>query len=51
MLDAVERHYGIAHRWFRAKAGILGLDRLELADQYAPDRRGAARSTTPRPAA
>lgn len=36
MLDAVERHYGLAHRWFRAKAGILGLDRLELHDQYAP---------------
>ena len=36
MLDAVERHYGIAHRWFRVKAGILGVDRLELHDQYAP---------------
>jgi oligoendopeptidase F len=36
MLDAVERHYGIAHRWFRVKAGILGIDRLELHDQYAP---------------
>lgn len=36
MLDAVEGHYGIAHRWFRVKAGILGLDRLELHDQYAP---------------
>jgi oligoendopeptidase F len=36
MLDAVERHYPVAHRWFRVKAGILGLDRLELHDQYAP---------------
>jgi oligoendopeptidase F len=36
MLDAVERHYGIAHRWFRVKAGILGIERLELHDQYAP---------------
>ncbi len=36
MLDAVERHYGLAQRWFRVKAGILGLDRLELHDQYAP---------------
>ncbi|WP_217912912.1 M3 family oligoendopeptidase [Miltoncostaea marina] len=36
MLDAVERHYGIAHRWFRVKAGLLGLERLELHDQYAP---------------
>lgn len=36
MLDAVEVHYPLAHRWFRVKAGILGLDRLELHDQYAP---------------
>ena len=36
MLDAVERHYGLAQRWFRVKAGILGIDRLELHDQYAP---------------
>lgn len=42
MLDAVERHYPIAHRWFRVKADLLGLDRLELHDQYAPI--GAARS-------
>ena len=42
MLDAVERHYDLAHRWFRVKAGILGLDRLELHDQYAPI--GAGRS-------
>lgn len=36
MMDAVDRHYPLAQRWFRAKAGILGLDRLTLADQYAP---------------
>jgi oligoendopeptidase F len=36
MLDAVERHYPIAHRWFRIKAGILGVGKLELHDQYAP---------------
>jgi oligoendopeptidase F len=42
MMDAVERHYGLAHRWFRTKARILGLDRLALADQYAPI--GGARS-------
>ncbi|MCB0872880.1 MAG: M3 family oligoendopeptidase [Actinobacteria bacterium] len=36
MMDAVEAHYGLAQRWFRAKAGILGLERLELWDQYAP---------------
>jgi len=36
MLDAVEANYPIAQRWFRAKAGVLGLDKLELHDQYAP---------------
>ena len=36
MLDAVERHYPLAQRWFRAKAGLLGLERIALADQYAP---------------
>lgn len=44
MLDAVERHYGLAHRWFRVKAGILGLEKLELWDQYAPI--GESRSVT-----
>lgn len=42
MMAAVERHFGLAHRWFRTKARILGLDRLALADQYAP--LGGARS-------
>ncbi len=36
MMAAVERHYDLAQRWFRAKATLLGLDRLELWDQYAP---------------
>ncbi len=36
MMEAVERSYGLAQRWFRAKAGLLGLPRLELWDQYAP---------------
>jgi len=36
MMDAVERRYELAQRWFRSKAGLLGLDVLELADQYAP---------------
>jgi oligoendopeptidase F len=36
MLAAVERHYPLAQRWFRVKAGLLGLPRLHLADQYAP---------------
>ena len=50
MLDAVERHYRVAHRWFRVKAGILGLERLELHDQYAPIGE-FRRWTTPRPGA
>jgi oligoendopeptidase F len=36
MMTAIENRYGIAQRWFRHKAGLLGLDRLALADQYAP---------------
>jgi len=36
MMEAVEAHYGLAQRWFQAKAAILGLERLELWDQYAP---------------
>lgn len=36
MLDAVARNYPLAQRWFTAKATILGLDKLGLADQYAP---------------
>ena len=36
MMSTVEGHYGLAHRWFRVKARLLGLDRLHLADQYAP---------------
>ncbi|MCU0307576.1 MAG: M3 family oligoendopeptidase [Thermoleophilia bacterium] len=36
MMDAVEGHYGLAQRWFGVKARILGLERLHLADQYAP---------------
>jgi oligoendopeptidase F len=44
MLTATQEHYDIARRWFTAKARLLGLDRLELADQYAP--LGEARSFT-----
>jgi len=36
MLTATEESYGIGRKWFEAKARILGLDKLELADQYAP---------------
>ena len=36
MMTATEEAYPIARKWFEAKAGFLDLDRLELADQYAP---------------
>jgi oligoendopeptidase F len=36
MMAATEESYRIARRWFETKAGLLGLDKLELADQYAP---------------
>jgi len=36
MMSAVEAHYGLAQRWFGVKARLLGLERLHLADQYAP---------------
>jgi oligoendopeptidase F len=42
MIAAVEENYPLARRWFVRKAEMLGLDRLQLADQYAPvgtDRR------------
>ncbi|HEU5477504.1 MAG TPA: M3 family oligoendopeptidase [Gaiellaceae bacterium] len=42
MLRAVEEHHPLGRRWFVRKAEVLGLDRLQLADQYAPvgtDRR------------
>jgi oligoendopeptidase F len=36
MMSAIESRYDIAQRWFRHKATLLGLERLHLADQYAP---------------
>jgi oligoendopeptidase F len=42
MMSAIEQHYPLGRRWFVRKAPVLGLDRLQLADQYAPigsDRR------------
>jgi oligoendopeptidase F len=36
LLSATEERYDIGRRWFETKAPLLGLDRLELADQYAP---------------
>ncbi|MGH3009492.1 MAG: M3 family oligoendopeptidase [Gaiellaceae bacterium] len=36
MMAAVEENYPLARRWFVRKAPVLGLDKLSLADQYAP---------------
>jgi oligoendopeptidase F len=36
LLASVERHHQLAHRWFRHKAKLLGLEKLSLGDQYAP---------------
>ena len=36
MLAAIEENYPLGRRWLVRKAEVLGLDRLELADQYAP---------------
>jgi oligoendopeptidase F len=36
MMSAIEEAYPIAQTWFRAKAKLLGIEKLTLADQYAP---------------
>src|SRR5205085_61331 len=36
MMSAIEQHYPLGRRWFVRKASVLGLDRLQLGDQYAP---------------
>ncbi|MFB3820308.1 MAG: M3 family oligoendopeptidase, partial [Candidatus Methylomirabilales bacterium] len=36
MLAVTEANYGVAQRYFRRKAALLGLPRLALHDQYAP---------------
>lgn len=36
MMRVVERNFPLAHRYFTLKAGLLGLPKLELYDQYAP---------------
>jgi oligoendopeptidase F len=36
LLAASEAHVGIAHRWFRTKAQLLGLERLDAVDVAAP---------------
>ena len=36
MMAATVESYGLGRRWFEAKARMLGLEKLHLADQYAP---------------
>ena len=36
MMSVIEKNYGLAHRYFKLKAKLLKLDKLELFDQYAP---------------
>ena len=36
MMQAVERHYGLAQEYFRLKARLLGVDKLKTSDIYAP---------------
>ncbi len=36
MMIVVEEGYGLAQDYFRAKASMLGIDRLTIYDQYAP---------------
>jgi len=36
MIAATRESYGLGRRWFATKARLLGLEKLELADQYAP---------------
>jgi oligoendopeptidase F len=36
MMEVVEQNYDIAQSYFRLKAGLLELPRLQLYDQYAP---------------
>jgi oligoendopeptidase F len=43
MMQVVEANYGLAQRYFRLKARLLGLDELLLYDQYAPIEQTATR--------
>jgi len=36
LIEAVTRRYDLARRWYRLKAGLLGLDRLSYWDRMAP---------------
>ena len=43
MMRVVEANYGLAHEYFKVKAKVLGLDTLQLYDQYAPFRQSDAK--------
>jgi oligoendopeptidase F len=43
MMDATERRYHLARRYFRSKARLLGLARLKNTDLYAPLESSAVR--------
>jgi oligoendopeptidase F len=47
MMEVVEQNYAIAHRYFRLKARLLQLPRLQIYDQYAPISQSAIRYTYP----
>lgn len=36
LLSAAEAHYDLGHRWFRVKARLLGVERLDTIDRVAP---------------
>jgi oligoendopeptidase F len=36
MMQVIESNYALAHRYFSLKAKLLGIDKLEIYDQYAP---------------
>ena len=40
MMAATEENYGIARKWFKAKAAALDIDDFQLFDQYAPIGQG-----------
>jgi len=42
MMVSVEKHYGMAERYFRLKAGILGLEHITYTDQFVPLEPGTA---------
>ena len=42
MMVSVEKHYGMAERYFRLKAGILDLEHITYTDQFVPLEPGTA---------